>query len=149
MPAERTISTINPWGSEEGDRPPICFSQATAPSPWASPLGELSSATRRLAPLQEVKGSFSFPELPYVLSWCRYFKGLWSGHRALLVHVPLDQFLKTTPHTPHTHPMAILGILTVLFAIWDTYFGLGLSMSSKQKTNVQLLSFKSVSETAA
>lgn len=43
--------------------------------PGASPVAQLLSATnRRRASLQEVKGSFPYPALPYVLSWSWYLK---------------------------------------------------------------------------
>ena len=66
-PTEGTSCTINTWGNEKGDRPPMYFTQTTASSPWGSTVAEPSSVTnRRLASLQEVKGSFSYAELPYV-----------------------------------------------------------------------------------
>lgn len=68
--------------------------------PTSLSVVEFSSATnRKLTSLQEVKGPFSIHSF-----WvdAATLKILWSDHRALLVRVPLDLFLKTT----HSHPLS-------------------------------------------
>lgn len=74
-------------------------------------------------------------------------KVLWSGHRALLVHVPLDYFLKITPPYP---PLAILGVLNSFVCNMGYIFWSRIKYELRIEDNcliwpLRTLSFKTVS----
>lgn len=150
MPTARTIFTMNTWSQEKRDRPPMCFTQATGPSPRISLQAELPSVTNRsLASLQEVKASFSYPELPCVLSWSRRFKGFVKWPQGFACRWAFG------PASEDYVPMAILGVLTALFAIKDTYFNMALDQiwtlnwTQTFKSAAKDVFLQSISKTAA